>query len=315
MLNVKERLRALEIPTRVRGLTENQQFAIATSLGFAVPMLMFAAIATGSRVWLMVQLPVSVALALPVPWLLKPWYEGLPKESQRRFTAAPLAYYLILVTLFAWLALVSTPDDRGKAAGLLLLVWCLQFVYGTGVEPSNFAVERLRGRLGRAAPVRALALWCGLIGVLWLMQYTQDDARFRPVLLGASLTLGAAGAAVTLKVFARVRRICTALHLRTTDMVRSLEELGRATAADRQDKQAAARRAWDALEVTLLTRVDTGFHLAGSFVLPTESITELGRTLMTVIDAPRHDETKQQLAVTDLQAIRAACRGRIDVLA
>lgn len=315
MFNIKERLRSLEIPARVRSLSEDQQFGIAATLGFLVPVLMFIGVATGSRVWLMVQLPVSVVLTLPTLWLVKPWYDNLPKRSQRRFTAAPLIYYVVLVMLFAWLALISAPSDRGWAAALLILVWCLQFVYGTGVEPSNFALERLRGRLARAAPVRVFTIWCGLIGVLWFMQYTQNDPRFRPVLLGATLTLGAAGAAATLKVFARVRRICTALHLRTQDMIRSLEELGYSSDVDRQDKQAASRRTWDALEAALLTRVDTGFHLAGSFVLPTASIKELERAVMMVIDAPSHDDAKHQLAMDDLEEMRAACRGRIDVLA
>ncbi|OCC08973.1 hypothetical protein [Streptomyces sp. PTY087I2] len=315
MFKIKERLRSLEIPTRVRAVSENQQFGIATILGLLVPVLMFVGVATGSRVWLMVQLPVGVLLTLPTLWLLRPWYDNLPERSQRRFTAAPLIYYVVLVMLFAWLALITAPSDRGWAATLLLLVWGLQFVYGTGVEPNNFALERLRGRLARAAPVRVFTIWCGLIGVLWFMEHTQDDPKFRPVLLGATLTLGAAGAAATLKVFARVRKISTALHLRTQDMIRSLEELRHSSDDDRQDKQAASRRTWDALEATLLTRVDTGFHLVGSFVLPTAAIKKLERCVLLAVDAPSHDQALHQLAIDDLQVMRAACRGRIDVLA
>ncbi|MGJ5898341.1 hypothetical protein ACSCBZ_41330 [Streptomyces niveiscabiei] len=315
MLKVRERLRSLEIPTRIRALSEDQQFAIAILLGFLAPVLMTAALITGSQFWLMAQFPLSVVLLLPTVWLLKPWYDGLPTRSQRRFTTVPLAYYVLLALVFVGLALASAPSDRGWAAALLLLVWCLHFVYGAGIEPNNFPLERLRGRLARAAPVRVFATWCGLLGVLWFLQYAQDDPKYRPFLLGATLTLGGAGVAATVKVFTRVRKLSTALRLRTQDMIRSLEELHDAPDADRQGKQQTARRTWDALEIVLLTRVDTGFRTAGSFVLPSDAIKELEQTVMLAVDARTHDETHHQLAVDALRTVRAACQGHIDAVA
>jgi hypothetical protein len=303
------------IPRRLRALSEDQQLALAALLGFVATGAMFAAVVAGSTGWVMVQIPLSITISLPTIWLLKPWYDGLPSRSQRRFSSLPLVYYIVLVALFAILAIVTAPADRASAAVMLLLVCGLQFVYGTGIEPTNFPLERLRGRLGRAAPVRVFTIWCGLLGVLWMFQHTRDHTQYQAVLLGATLTLGIAGTAASVKIFARVRRLCTALDTQVQAMIRCLEELRDESGNERKEKRQAARRAWDDLERVLSTRVDTGVRLAGAFVLPGKAIHDLQLTVISVVDALQHDEGRHRVAVDQLSMIRAACRGRIDVLA
>ncbi|MFM9441894.1 hypothetical protein [Streptomyces acidiscabies] len=54
---------------------------------------------------------------------------------------------------------------------------------------------------------RPRCFWCGLLGVLWFRPVrAQDDPKYRPSLLGATLTLGGAGVAATVKVFTRLEQ-------------------------------------------------------------------------------------------------------------
>ncbi|MFI5809166.1 hypothetical protein [Streptomyces sp. NPDC051561] len=305
-LNIKQRLDALSL---------NAKLALGYVLGLTAGVLMTVSSMSGKGLWIALQFPVSTAAALLASWLVKPTFDGLPRKERRRITSAPLMLYLFMLVLFVVLAALTATDDRRYAAVNLFAVVVMHSFFGAEAEPTNFPFERLRRRIGRAAPVRVAVLWCGLVGLLWFLQHTYGDPKYQVALLGATITLGAAGTVASLKVLSRARKLRTRLYETSQAALRSLEDLRAAQELDRPAKQQAARRAWDSLYLVLGDRIDTGFQRLGTVVLPKKGVRDLERAVRTVVDAKDHDPALHRAAVARLRVIRMACWGRTDTLA
>ncbi|MFF4738509.1 hypothetical protein ACFY2W_21865 [Streptomyces sp. NPDC001262] len=248
--------------------------------------------------------------------LTRPWFAGLSAAWQWRLTSLPVVVVGVLFAVVATVAvLCAGTTDQTLAASSLFAVWGFNFSGAGLAEPTAFPLHRLRGRLVRAATARVFALWCGLAGLLLLTSSSHTAHTYRPSMFAASTTLMVAGTAASLKIFARVRKLSTELHRRAQDVIRSLEEIRDAAEPDERRKlRPGARRSWDALHVVLRNRIETGFHLQGTFVLPGPAIRSLETAVMAAIDAPEFDAVKHRVALSRLRVIRAACIGHIDTL-
>ncbi|MFF9346652.1 hypothetical protein [Streptomyces sp. NPDC014734] len=267
-------------------------------------------VGTSSLALLSLSLAFSVVTSIAAAWLLRPMIEELPRKSQRRLTAAPLVAYISLTALFVvCVALLLAPADRAMATMLLFLVWAYHSLYGSGVEPSSWAYERLPGRLRRAAPLRVAVHVCGLVGVLLLLQHFRTNSPYNTVFVGvmATVTLGVLGA--SLKVFVRVRRLCAALDQHAHTLILELERFR----ASPEEKH-AVEEAWGALRRTLSNKIDTGLSISGVFVLPAATITELHHLVYRALRASGTDDRVHRQVVARLRMLRIACVGRTDTL-
>ncbi|MEU2514250.1 hypothetical protein [Streptomyces syringium] len=288
-----------------------------TAWGGALAVLCLAGLgvaATAGGLWALLLLP-SGFFFLVACWMVAPWFHGLPDVWRRRGSGSTLVLYAMSVAGFILIVWRTAQTDAGAAAVLLAFLWPLHALY-VAFEPTDFAWDRLRARLGRAVHLRVVMLWAGLAGVVWLANWAvQDSDKYRVLVLGATLTLTLAGVAASLKVYARFRKLCTALNRQAQSLLRSLEELADAADDDRTKHRQSALRAWDTLHELVVTKADTGFSIAGVFVLPPAAVEELEQVVMTAVEADRGDEAVHRFAAQRLRAIQEACRGRIDAMA
>ncbi|MDH2394095.1 hypothetical protein QCN29_36245 [Streptomyces sp. HNM0663] len=138
-------------------------------------------------------------------------------------------------------------------------------------------------------------LWFGIISLLWSAHAANDgDEKYQMWLNTLTVTLVVAGIAASLKLYARFRKLCTALNRQAQQLIRSIEEHRDAADEDeRKKKRQEAYRSWDALHELLATKIDTGFDLPGVFVLPPDEIEAVERLVMASTGASlgeEHDE-------------------------
>ncbi|MER7042711.1 hypothetical protein [Streptomyces microflavus] len=227
----------------------------------------------------------------------------------------------------------QTTDYRGAATSLGLIYFVIPLAV-RWVEPQDFALRRLPGRIQRAAIFRTVANAAG-IGAVAAFLSERFATTYPAPLISTALTLMAAMAVVTHKTFARVRKLCTQTHIDVMNLLRAMDELddakrrARATgklknllprprtgyeSGDKHaDKRMEVRRSWDALKLDLRTTVDSGYRLLGLPFLAADAIAELEGKVLVEIEATDFDIANA--VRDDLRAILNACEGRIDVLA
>ncbi|MFH8411071.1 hypothetical protein ACH4FX_40830 [Streptomyces sp. NPDC018019] len=297
----------------IRDHSTTWQAAWACALIVVTITFQFTVVLTGttSLTLLSCSLGFGVVASIAASWLLRPMIEELPRKAQQRITAAPLVAYVALTAVFVLsVALLLAPSDRVMATVLLFLVWAYHSLYGSGVEPSSWAYERLPGRLRRAAPLRVAVHTCGLVGVLLLLQHVRTNSPYSTVFVGvmATVTLGVLGA--SLKVFVRVRRLCAALDQHAHKLILELEKF-RAAPEEKQPVE----EAWGNLRRTLSHKIDTGLSISGVFVLPAATITELHHLVYRALRADGADDSVHRQVIARLRMLRIACVGRTDTLA
>ncbi|MGW0422777.1 hypothetical protein [Streptomyces sp. NPDC003015] len=299
----------------LRGHSETWQFAVGHALAFPFVALQLIMVMIGSGRGAVICLALASVACVAARWLMRPWFEALPRKEQRRITTVPLIGYLILVALFVLCCLLLGPQDRGRASMLLLLVWTCHSLYGSAFEPSGFAYERLRGRLRRAAPVRVAVIWCGMAGLFFLLEGLRERGEYRTVVFGTMVTLSLAGVAASLKVFARVRRLSTNLEIHVDKLVIELERLRVLPEEKHSEQQIAVESAWRDLRRILLTKIDTGVNISGVFVLPQTAFRELQDDVHRAQRAAGSDFATHRSVIARLRLIRMSCAGGTDTLA
>ncbi|MYU02156.1 MULTISPECIES: hypothetical protein [unclassified Streptomyces] len=307
-----------EVARWVRAHSTIWQAVWGCTLATATVTFQFAVVLAGvtNLVLIGLSLGQGVLGSIVAGWMLLPLIEELPRKSQRRLTAIPLVAYVGITAVFVLsVTLLLAPTDRVTATVLLFLVWVHHSLYGSGAEPSNWAYERLPGRLRRAAPLRVAAHVCGLVGVLLLLQHVRTGSSYSTVFVGvmATVTLGVLGA--SLKVFVRVRRLCAALDQHAHKLILELERLRTAPEEKRTEQKHAVEEAWGTLRRTLANKIDSGLSISGVFVLPSATITELHHLVHRAIRAAGADDRVHRQLVARLRMLRIACVGRTDTLA
>ncbi|MZD56757.1 hypothetical protein [Streptomyces sp. SID5606] len=198
---------------------------------------------------------------------------------------------------------------------LLFVVWGYHSLYGSGVEPSSSAYERLPGRLRRAAPLRVAVNWTGLAGVLLVLQSLREKSDSPTVFLAlmGTVTLGCVGASI--KVFIRVHRLSASLDQHAAKVILELQKLRELPDDKRREQKFALEEAWDTLHRTLVNKIDTGLSVSGVFVLPSKTIGELHQQVHRAIRTAGTDDAAHRRAIARLRILRIACVGRTDTLA
>ncbi len=298
----------------LRGHSADWQFGWGAVLVFPPVGFQLAMIGAGRTGWSIVGLGLSVTAAITTSWLMRPWFEQLSRKEQRRITALPLIGYIGLGVLWVVCSLLLAPENRAQAALLLLMVWAYHSLYGSGVEPSSSAYERLRGRLRRAAPLRVAVNWTGLAGVLIVLQSLREKSESPAVFLGlmGTVTLACIGASV--KVFVRVHRLSANLDQHADKLILELQKLRTLPDDKRTEQKHAAEEAWGVLRRTLVNKIDTGLSVSGVFVLPSETIKELHHQVHRAIRAAGTDGAVHRQVIARLRILRISCVGRTDTL-
>ncbi|MFD4553487.1 hypothetical protein ACFWP5_04050 [Streptomyces sp. NPDC058469] len=243
----------------------------------------------------------------------KPWFVARSEIWHRVITFVPMVLYVLLLGGVVILAADGLPDDPVPAGLALLGVWIFHVFCGVP-EPAEFAYERLAGRLTWAVVLQVFSMACGTAGIaLCLTRGLPVPDRFEPVVVGTSLGLIVALCTASLKVFSRGRRLATRLAGDARGMARCLERVSRGGAAEMSSRQEAAEDAWDALELTLRSKIETGFHLSGTFVIPNEERRSLEAAVVEAIASPGSRSYKE--AIAKLTMLRTACHDKIDTAA
>lgn len=277
----------------------------------------------------------SAILLLGSYWVAAPWFVARSKTWHRVITFVPMIGYVVALGMVVVAAASFLPDQPAVTGLALVMIWW--FHIGGGVRESTaFAYERLRGRFTWAAAFQVTAMCCGTVGAVCLIRTLQVPERYAPAVFAACLSVVVGLVVTSAKVFARVRKLATELDdraqklercltrisrsagadrgkLRNTALERWLTRLSPSAAADHGKLREAAEDAWNDLHRTLRNKVETGFHLYGTFVIPPETTKELEALVEEAITNPAAPEYRE--AVARLSALQTACRPKIDTVA
>ncbi|MFH8628222.1 hypothetical protein ACH4A8_41160 [Streptomyces vietnamensis] len=217
---------------------------------------------------------------------------------------------------------------RGAAASLTLIYVMLPLLL-RWFEPKDLLLQRLPGRIRRATIFRTVANAAGILAVAAFLKFRFGISHPAPI-ISTALTLLVAMTVVTHKTFARTRKLCTQIHIDVQTLLRDLEALDRArgngatskwnkwlpvskqTDNKHADERMSAYRSWDTLKRDLSTTLDTGYRPIGLPFLMEDVIAELEKKMLDEINAT--ETSAASPAHSDLQTIREACAGHIDVL-
>ncbi|MYX77627.1 hypothetical protein [Streptomyces sp. SID3915] len=299
---------------RVRAMPVDRQFGWGAVIVFPPVIFQMAMIYTGHVAWSIVGLALSVTCAIASSWLLRPWFEGLSRKERRRITAVPLIAYIGLGALWVACTLLVAPENRAQAALLLFIVWAYHSLYGSGVEPSSSAYERLRGRLRRAAPLRVAVNWTGLVGALIVLESLRENSNSPTVFLALMGTVALSCLTGSIRVFIRVHRLCAKLDEHAGDLMVELEKLRALPDDKRLEQRFVVEKAWNTLRRTLVNKIDTGLSVSGIFVLPGETINELHHQVFRMVRTGGEDDLARRKVMARLRMIRLSCMRRTDTL-
>lgn len=300
---------------RSRELSADLQFAVGVAVAFPPVIAHLWVLRTGPSSMTGLSLLAGSCAGCGIgAWFLRPWFESLTDKEQRRITALPMVGYVGLGSLFVLCSLLVASSGRWVSSALLIAAWVAHSSVGASFEPSSAAYERLRGRLGRAAPMRLAANWTGTCGLLLALTYAWERPEYRGASLSVAASLVAAGAVASLRVLARARRLRTRLDEEATDVIQRLEALRHAPEGDRAARD-AAEAAWEKLRRTLGSRIETGITFSGVTVLPASTRRELHHAVIRDIRTSGADRTARRKTLARLRMIRAACAGRMDTAA
>ncbi|MET8514356.1 hypothetical protein [Streptomyces sp. NPDC005077] len=195
---------------------------------------------------------------------------------------------------------------------VLLWIWMLLPWGARWIEPRDAPLDRLAGRIWRAAVSRAVANAIGIYYAGWVIYAVVFSTR-PTLLVPVAVTLGGAIVVSWHKTWARLRKLSTQVYSNVQTLERDLTEISDSGAKTRE-KQDAARRSWDVVQLDLQTSVDTGYSF-GTLFLPQGTRDDLHEKVEKAIEALKDDKDAAEEVLTDLGKIREACAGRIDSIA
>ncbi|WP_327702686.1 hypothetical protein OG530_13185 [Streptomyces decoyicus] len=286
-------------------------WAGATSTGAAV-ILTVVALGSTSRTLFRGSAVLSALLLLGAYGVAKPWFVARSETLHRVITFVPMTAYVVALGLVVVAAASFLPGQPVVAGLALVMIWC--FHVGGGVrEPTSFAYERLRGRLTWTAALQVAAMCCGTVGIVCLIRVLPVPGRYTPAVFATCLSVVVGLVVASAKVFARVRKLATELDARAQKLERCLDRLSRGSVSERGRRRDAAEDAWDELNRTLSNKVETGFHLYGTFIIPPGTRSSLETLVTEAITNPGAPPYRD--AVAQLNLLRTACRPKIDTMA
>ncbi|MFD9816594.1 hypothetical protein [Streptomyces sp. NPDC059080] len=286
-------------------------WAAASGIAGAV-VLTIVAIGSTSAVLFRGSALFTAVLLFAAYQVAKPWAAARSERWHRGITAMRMTVYVFVHGMALAVAFSLLPGDRAGAGSILAMIWAIH-IAGWVREPTSFAYERLRGRFTWAAALRIAAMFYGTVGAIFMVRSLPVPERYAPAVFATCISVVIGLVVTSLKVLTRVRKLATELDSRAQKVERCLERLSRCPVAERSQRRDAAEDAWDDLNRTLRNKVETGFHLYGTFVIPTETRKNLESLVEQAIaspGAPPHRET-----VIQLGKLRSACSAKIDTVA
>lgn len=208
------------------------------------------------------------------------------------------------VTYYAW---------DTKTAAVLMCIWIGLPLFTRWIEPKDSPLDRLAGRAARATITRMVANTAGICYVSVLI-YAEVFTRRPSLLVPVAVTLGGVVIVSGHKTWARLRKLSTQLYSNVRTLERDLNGIHGNKETKTGEKQDAARRSWDAVELDLRTSVDTGYAFGTPF-LPLETIEDLHDVVEKAIEAMKDDRDAVEKALASLDKIRMACSERVDSVA
>ncbi|MFS0697150.1 hypothetical protein [Streptomyces nitrosporeus] len=246
---------------------------------------------------------------------------------KRRWGHLKLAVWFIAVLAvvrYAWALLldIEREPDRVVAhvasAQVLMGVWALLPFWGQAAEPKDVSpdelLDGLSARIWRAVLGRTVANAAGIYFAAIVVHAYVINAR-PALIVPVAVTLGGAMIAIGHKAWARLRKLSTQLHGNIRTLERDLAMIPDNDAERTREKQDAAHRSWDVVQLDMRTPVDTGYAVIGTPFLPAGTIDDLHERMERAIHALPADRTAATEVLDDLAKIREACSGRIDSVA
>ncbi|MCX4564640.1 hypothetical protein OHA02_52130 [Streptomyces phaeochromogenes] len=195
---------------------------------------------------------------------------------------------------------------------VLLWIWILLPWGARWIEPRDSPLDRLEGRIWRATVSRLVANAIGIYYAGWAVYAVVSSTR-PTLVVPVAVTLGGAMLVSWHKTWARLRKLSTQVCGNLQTLERDLKAIhdSKEKAPEKQD---AARRSWDVVQLDLRTSVDTGYGF-GTLLLPQETCNDLHEKVEKAIEALKDHKDAAEEVLTDLGKIREACAGRIDSVA
>lgn len=208
--------------------------------------------------------------------------------------------------------------DRVLATGqppvsLLLWIWVILPFGARWIEPKDSPLDRLEGRIWRAVVSRAVANTLGIYYAGWAI-YAMVLSIRPSLIVPAVVTLGGVAVVSWHKTWMRLRKLSTQVYRNVQTLERDLNKIHGGEEAKTGEKQDAARRSWDSVQLDLQTSVDTGYGF-GTLFLPQETRNDLHVKVEKAIEALKDDKDAAKEVLADLGKIQVACAGRIDSVA
>lgn len=246
---------------------------------------------------------------------------------KRRWGYLKLTVWIIAVLAVvrhAWALLLDIEQEPDRvvahvaSAQVLMGAWALLPLWGQAAEPKDVStselLEGLSARIWRAVLGRTVANAAGIYFAAVVVHAYVITTR-PSLIVPVAVTLGGAMVAVSHKAWTRLRKLSTQLHSNIRALERDLAMIPDSDDKKTREKQDAARRSWDAVQLDMWTPVDTGYAIIGTPFLPTETINDLHERVERAIQALPTEKSAATNVLGDLSRIREACRGRIDSVA
>ncbi|WP_138958735.1 hypothetical protein [Streptomyces sp. YIM 121038] len=219
------------------------------------------------------------------------------------------------IALYGWRLLIhldtARPDRYIDDVLNLMAIWVLLPMFAQMTEPEDVPLDRLDGRIARAAITRTASNAAG-ISMVGAMVYTIVLPRYPAAVLTVAVTLGVVVIATVHKTWTRTRKLCTRVHTDVQALVRDLEDLADSPG---EGQRATAVRSWDAVHRDLLTRIDSGYWMLGMPFLPPSEVAALKEKVATAVRDLPGDKNAGADVFADFEAILKVCAARIDTVA
>ncbi|MEU2771304.1 hypothetical protein ABZ628_32030 [Streptomyces diastaticus] len=231
-----------------------------------------------------------------------------------------LAMVVVMAPVVGLLDMIALDPSRvtdyawdTKTAAVLMCIWIGLPLFTRWIEPTDSPLDRLAGRAARATITRMVSNTAG-IGYVSVLIYAKVFTIRPSLLVPMAVTLGGIVIVSGHKTWTRLRKLFTQLYSNVRTLERDLNRIHGNKESGTGEKQDAARRSWDAVELDLRTSVDTGYAF-GVPLLPHEAIENLREAVEKAIEAMPDDKDTAEKALDSLGKIRQACRERVDSVA
>ncbi|WP_404870927.1 hypothetical protein ACI1MP_37355 (plasmid) [Kitasatospora griseola] len=216
-------------------------------------------------------------------------------------------------------ALLSVATGRFLAGGILLLSAAAVRLLSPRVTGANWDFDDLGSHIASEVFFHCLAILGAALGLAGVVLGLLADLQTAPRVTLA-LTLGLAGLVAVNKSAARTRKLCSEIGKRSSAVARSFARLHATCDADKSDPgikelQRKCLEDVDALARALDTRLNTGYRMIGTPVLPFFAYRRIVAELCIAARSGDKNATPWRAAEPKVRKIARACAKWTDEMA